>query len=67
MLTDRQLHAIKHLFFPRWAYKKDKCQPKVIIWTNLDGLEFLMQYITRFSLEALLVLEKKIFYVFFTI
>ena len=41
-----------------WPWcKKVKGHPRVIIWTNLDGLEFL----TRFSHEALLVLEKKIF------
>ena len=41
--------------------KKVKCQPRVIIHTNLDDLVSSQCSVTRFSLEAFLVLAKKIF------
>ena len=45
--------------------KKVKCQPKVIIWTWMALNSWC--YITRFSVDAFLVLEKIFFKVFFTI
>ena len=53
--TNIQMHWDAHI-----AIKKVKCQPRIIIWTNLVDLESPI-LIPRFSLRAFLVLEKNIF------
>ena len=55
-----QMHRDANLTLPQ---KKVKLQPRVIIWTNLSP----RCYIPRFSLEAFLILEKKIFKCFYPI